>query len=91
MIKRLAWLKILKSAPGAAIKREANFGIATLARTSDPVRLSVLRSVLTDAEIDHYVFDAGVGSLWQGAIPMRLMVREEDVELARRAITEAGL
>jgi hypothetical protein len=60
-------------------------------RTSDPVRLSVLRSVLTDAEIDHYVFDAGAGNLWQGAIPLRLMVREEDVELARRAIAEAGL
>lgn len=60
-------------------------------RTSDPVRLSVLRSVLTDAEIDHYVFDTGAGNLWQGAIPMRLMVREEDVELARRAIVEAGL
>ena len=60
-------------------------------RTSDPVRLSVLRSVLTDAEIDHYVFDTGAGNLWQGAIPMRLMVREEDLELARRAIVEAGL
>jgi hypothetical protein len=61
-----------------------------LERTSDPVRLSVLRSILTDAEIDHYVFDAGAGSLLQGAIPLRLMVREEDLELARRAIAEAG-
>ena len=62
-----------------------------LERTSDPVRLSVLRSVLTDAEIDHYVFDTGAGNLWQGAIPLRLMVREDDLELARRAIAEAGL
>lgn len=60
-------------------------------RTTDPVRLSVLRSVLTDAEIDHYVFDAGAGSLWQGAIPFRLMIREEDLELAQRAIALAGL
>jgi hypothetical protein len=51
----------------------------------------VLRSVLTDAEIDHQVFDEGAGNLWQGAIPLRLMVREEDLELARRAIAEAGL
>jgi hypothetical protein len=65
--------------------------VIEIERTSDPVRLSVLRSVLTDAEIDHYVFDTGAGNLWQGAIPMRLMVREEDVELARRAIVEAGL
>jgi hypothetical protein len=65
--------------------------VIELERTDDLVRLSVLRSVLTDAEIDHFVFDAGAGSLWRGAIPMRLMVREEDVELARRAIAEAGL
>jgi hypothetical protein len=65
--------------------------VIELERTDDLVRLSVLRSVLTDAEIDHFVFDAGAGNLWRGAIPMRLMVREEDVELARRAIAEAGL
>ena len=57
----------------------------------DPVRLSVLRSVLTDADIDHFVFDSGAGNLWQGAIPLRLMVREDDLELAQRAIAEAGL
>ena len=62
-----------------------------LERTSDPVRLSVLRSVLTDAEIDHFVFDASAGHTWPGAIPMRLVVREEDLELARHAIAEAGL
>ncbi len=60
-------------------------------RTFDPVRLSVLRSVLGDAGIDHFVFDAGAGGLWQGAIPLRLMVREEDIELARRAMEQAGL
>ena len=32
-----------------------------LERTLDPVRLSVLRSVLGDADIDHFVFDQGVG------------------------------
>jgi hypothetical protein len=62
-----------------------------LERTTDPIRLSVMRSVLTDADIDHYVFDTGAGALLQGVIPVRLMVREEDVELARRAISEAGL
>jgi hypothetical protein len=60
-------------------------------RTFDPVRLSVLRSVLGDAGIDCFVFDSGAGGLWQGAIPCRLMVREEDIELARRAIEQAGL
>jgi hypothetical protein len=62
-----------------------------LERTFDPVRLSVLRSILTDAEIEHFVFDTGAGNLLQGAIPLRVMVREEDLELARRAIAGAGL
>ncbi len=60
-------------------------------RTMDVVRLSVLRSVLADADIDSFVFDSGAGNLWQGAIPSRLMVRDGDVELARRAIQQAGL
>jgi hypothetical protein len=60
-------------------------------RTLDVVRLSVLRSVLTDAGIEHFVFDAGAGGLWQGAIPSRLMVHDDDLELARRAISQAGL
>lgn len=62
-----------------------------LERTMDPIRLSVLRSVLTDAEIDHFVFDTGAGGILQGVIPFRVMVSEDDVELARRALSEAGL
>jgi hypothetical protein len=62
-----------------------------LERTLDPVRLSALRSILTDAGIENFVFDSGAGGLWQGAIPSRLMVREEDLELARFALTQAGL
>ena len=62
-----------------------------LERTFDPVRLSVIRSVLTDAEIDHFVFDQGAGNLWQGAIPLRVMVHERDMELAKHALVEAGL
>ena len=62
-----------------------------LERTMDPVRLSVLRSVLTDAGIEHFVFDAWAGNLWQGAIPTRLMVHENDIELAKRAVADAGL
>jgi hypothetical protein len=62
-----------------------------LERVFDPVRLSVLRQVLADAEIACFVFDAGAGALWQGAIPSRLMVQDDDIDLARRAIRQAGL
>ena len=58
-------------------------------RTLDPVRLSVLRSVLSDAGIETFVFDSG--ALWQGAIPARLMVLDDDADLARHAISQAGL
>ena len=62
-----------------------------LERTFDPVRLSALRAVLADAQIDCAVFDAGAGSLWQGAIPTRLMVADQDLELARRTLSAAGI
>jgi hypothetical protein len=62
-----------------------------LERVYDPVRLSALRAVLADAGLDSLVFDTGAGNLWQGAIPTRLMVRDEELELARRAISAAGL
>jgi hypothetical protein len=62
-----------------------------LERTMDPVRLSVLRSVLGDADIQHFVFDQGVGGLWTGVFDARVMVREEDLEMARFALQQAGL
>jgi hypothetical protein len=62
-----------------------------LERTMDPVRLSVLRSVLSDADIEYFVFDQGVGGLWTGVLAARVMVREEDLEMARFALQQAGL
>lgn len=60
-------------------------------RTFDPVRLSVLRATLADAGIEAFVFDTGAGGLWQGAIPARVMVRDDDEDLARHALAQAGL
>ena len=62
-----------------------------LAKTFDPVRLSFLRSILTDAGIDFVVLDTAAGSIWPGAIPARLMVEERDAHRARRALAEAGV
>ncbi len=60
-------------------------------RTFDPVRLSALRSILTDAGVGHFVFDQAAAGVWTGAFPFRLMVADEDVELAQHALREAGL
>jgi hypothetical protein len=65
--------------------------VVEVERTFDVVRLSALRSILTDAGIDSVVFDAAAGALWTGAIPSRLVVHDEDIELARRAIALARI
>jgi hypothetical protein len=51
----------------------------------------VVRSVLGDAGIEAFLFDSAAGALWSGAIPTRVMVLEDDLELALRAIAQAGL
>jgi hypothetical protein len=57
--------------------------------TSDPVRLSFLRAVLSAASIESFVFEPNVGGLWPGAVPSRLMVAAQDAERARSAIVTA--
>ncbi len=57
--------------------------------TSDPVRLSFLKSVLDGAGVRSFVFEPNVGGLWPGAVPSRLMVSEPDQAAARRAVEAA--
>ncbi len=60
--------------------------------TNDPVRLSFLVALLTDARIIATVLDSHVsaveGSI--GAIPRRLAVLAEDAPAALRVLREAG-
>jgi Putative prokaryotic signal transducing protein len=58
-------------------------------RTSDPVRLSFLRSMLQSAGIRSFVFEPNVGGLWPGAVATRLMVADDDQTAARKAIEAA--
>ncbi len=57
--------------------------------TSDPVRLSFLKSVLDGAGVQSFVFEPNVGGLWPGAVPSRLMVSAPDQAAARHAIAAA--
>jgi hypothetical protein len=63
-----------------------------LERTNDSVRLSWLQATLAAAGIEAVVLDAYTsiveGSI--GAIPRRVMVRDEDAARARAVIKEAG-
>lgn len=58
--------------------------------TTDAVKLSAARAVLADAGVAGEVFDTAAGGLWTAIIPMRLMVDDEDLAQARRALREAG-
>lgn len=63
-----------------------------LLRTNDTVRLSWVRVLLADANIETVVLDTHV-SVVEGsimAIPRRLMVDDDDLANARRVLDDAG-
>jgi hypothetical protein len=63
-----------------------------LLRTNDPVTLSWLQALLSEAGIDCIVLDSHTsiieGSI--GAIPRRVMVSESDFQRARALLAEAA-
>ena len=63
-----------------------------LLRTNDLVFLSFAQALLTDAGIEHFVFDAGMNNTEGaiGAFPRRLMIAADDGPAARRVLTESG-
>ena len=64
-----------------------------LLRTNDPVLLSWLTALLTDAGIEAFVFDSHTsvleGSI--GALPRRLVVARADELRARQLLAEADI
>ena len=73
-------------------KRPVQGAVTELLRSNDLVRLSWLTALLSDAGIAAVMLDAHTsvieGSI--GAIPRRLMVRDEDAARARQLLAEAG-
>lgn len=63
-----------------------------LLRTNNPVLLSFASSLLAEADIEAVILDSHTsileGSI--GAIPRRLMVRDEDHARAKRLLQDAG-
>ena len=62
-----------------------------LTRSNDPIRLSFLTSLLSDAGIDSIILDSHT-SIVQGSLNMleqRLMVAERDLDRAARLMREA--
>ena len=61
-----------------------------LLRTTDPVKLSAVRALLAEADVASVDFDSAAGSIWQAAIPVRLMVSDDDLARAAAALRAAG-
>jgi Putative prokaryotic signal transducing protein len=64
-----------------------------LLRTNDVVLISFVEALLRDADIGHFVADQNTsaveGSL--GFLPRRIMVNGDQLEQARRLLTDAGI
>ena len=63
-----------------------------LVRTNNPVLLSWIQALLRQEGIESFVFDSHM-SVLEGsanASPRRLMVIDDDYDLARETMTEAG-
>jgi hypothetical protein len=64
-----------------------------LMRTNDPVVISFVEALLREAGIAHFVADQNMsimeGSL--GVLPRRVMVGRDDLDQARRILTDAGI
>lgn len=63
-----------------------------LVRTNNPVLLSWIQSLLRQEGIESFIFDSHM-SVLEGsanAIPRRLMVVDDEYELARQTMTDAG-
>ena len=63
-----------------------------LVRTNDPIVISFIEALMRDAGLAFFVADQNMsimeGSL--GVLPRRVLVAEDDVEQARRILTDAG-
>ncbi len=64
-----------------------------LIRTNDMVLISFVDALLKEAGIDHFLADQNMsvieGSL--GVLPRRILVASEDLDAARRLLSEAGI
>jgi hypothetical protein len=67
--------------------------VREIVHTNDAVLVSAIGALLDGAKIPHMVLDQNMsvleGSL--GILPRRVLVADEDVDRARRLLTEAGL
>ena len=64
-----------------------------LLRTNDAVLISAIEALLSGARIAHVVVDQNISALEGsiGAFPRRILVGADQLDAARRLLTDAGL
>ncbi len=64
-----------------------------LLRVSNPLDVVYIQALLRDAGVESIIFDGHISSLYgaMDILPQRIMVIDEDVLKARRALDEAGV
>lgn len=71
---------------------EESAEMIAIIKTNNPATISFAEAVLKEAGMECFVMDQNMSVIEPGImIPKRVMVIEEDVEAARRALTLAGL
>ena len=63
-----------------------------LVRTTDAVLISAIEALLNGARIEHMIVDQNM-SVMEGSIgifPRRILVREDEIDIARRLREDAG-
>ena len=61
-------------------------GLVLAARFYNGIEAGIAQSRLTDAGIESYIFDLEMSWGGLGAVPVRLMVLDEDLEAAREIL-----
>ena len=63
-----------------------------LVKTTDPVRLTLLQSLLSDAQIPYHIFDQHISSLEAGigVFPRRIMVSTGWLRPSRNLLADEG-
>ena len=70
----------------------AELNVRELVRTTDAVLISAIEALLNGARIGHLVVDQNM-SVLEGSIgifPRRILVREDEIQMARRLLEDAG-
>ena len=70
----------------------AELNVRELVRTTDAVLISAIEALLNGARIGHLAVDQNM-SVLEGSIgifPRRILVREDEIQMARRLLEDAG-